>query len=614
MKRKREHIIFESDNEKSNEKDKNISYRTRSKKPKLLPGLTFSKKKFQWISATKTHNYMRKDTLCDWLKLYGKRQRTFSFEETNSMFSHETFKTFLLKKGVEFEKKVVDYLKTKFKVEYVSDYYTKETAKITLDLIKQGVPIIHSAPLYNQYNKTYGIIDLIVRSDYLNKIVEENVLSTEEEKIGCKYHDNFHYRVIDVKYHTLHLSSDGIHMRNSDRIPAYKSQLYIYNEIISSIQKYKPDCAYILGRRWDYVTKGQHYSSDSCVSKLGVIDFKEYDSHIPDMSRKAISWYRNVLKNGVNWVLSPPSNKNLYPNMCVDSGEWNQYKEKLANDLSEVTMLWNCGVKHRDNVFKNGIKSWKDPKCTAESLGVYNAYKNIVNSIIHINRDSEEKILPKKIKHNQNEWKNEKPNEMFVDFETFSDLCQSFDQMPLQPRFNVIYMIGVGWKSNGEWKYKSFICKKPTYNDEYETIKDFIRFYRQKGSPPIYYWHAERSFWINSLKKLANLNFDVSNFYVDKWIDLVKLFKNREEPIVVKGCFGFGLKNIVKQMKKYGMINTQMDSECKNGMMAMVKAWNCYTNFVDPVNSPVMKDIEKYNEFDCKSLYDIIHYLRQNHA
>ena len=66
-------------------------------------------------------------------------------------------------------------------------------------------------------------------------------------------------------------------------------------------------------------------------------------------------------------------------------------------------------------------------------------------------------------------------------------------------------------------------------------------------------------------------------------------------------------------MKKYGMINTQMDSECKNGMMAMVKAWNCYTNFVDPVNSPVMKDIEKYNEFDCKSLYDIIHYLRQNH-
>ena len=116
------------------------------------------------------------------------------------------------------------------------------------------------------------------------------------------------------------------------------------------------------------------------------------------------------------------------------------------------------------------------------------------------------------------------------------------------------------------------------------------------------------------MKKLANLNFDVSNFYVDKWIDLVKLFKNREEPIVVKGCFGFGLKNIVKQMKKYGMINTQMDSECKNGMMAMVKAWNCYTNFVDPVNSPVMKDIEKYNEFDCKSLYDIIHYLRQNHA
>ena len=82
---------------------------------------------------------------------------------------------------------------------------------------------------------------------------------------------------------------------------------------------------------------------------------------------------------------------------------------------------------------------------------------------------------------------------------------------------------------------------------------------------------------------------------------------------MVKGCFGFGLKEIVQNMRNHGLIDTQMDSECTNGMMAMIKAWNCYANFSNPSNSPVMKDIEKYNEFDCKSLYDILHYIRRNH-
>ena len=53
MKRKREHIILESDNEKVNEKDTNISYRTRSKKPKLLPGLKYSKKNINGFQRQK---------------------------------------------------------------------------------------------------------------------------------------------------------------------------------------------------------------------------------------------------------------------------------------------------------------------------------------------------------------------------------------------------------------------------------------------------------------------------------------------------------------------------------------------------------------------------------
>ena len=47
--------------------------------------------------------------------------------------------------------------------------------------------------------------------------------------------------------------------------------------------------------------------------------------------------------------------------------------------------------------------------------------------------------------------------------------------------------------------------------------------------------------------------------------------------------------------KKHGMIKTYLESECKNGMMAMVKVWNCYNNMKEPIDSPIMKDIIKSN-------------------
>ena len=39
----------------------------------------------------------------------------------------------------------------------------------------------------------------------------------------------------------------------------------------------------------------------------------------------------------------------------------------------------------------------------------------------------------------------------------------------------------------------------------------------------------------------------------------------------------------------------------------------CYNNIKNPIKSPIMKDIEKYNEFDCKAIYDITNYLRNKY-
>jgi hypothetical protein len=89
----------------------------------------------------------------------------------------------------------------------------------------------------------------------------------------------------------------------------------------------------------------------------------------------------------------------------------------------------------------------------------------------------------------------------------------------------------------------------------------------------------------------------------------------KQEPIVIKGCFKFGLKAIASAMKDNGLINTEMDSVCNSGMNAMITAYKYYCEKLENNSDPdIMKDIEKYNRFDCQVLYDIISYLRKNHC
>ena len=180
-----------------------VSHSTRSKRPRITESYEsfYNKldkvKEKPWVSATKTFNYMSNDHLVDWLKMYASRDRTISKDEINF---EETFLSFLSKKGVVFENKVVEYIRSlNFDTVHVSDFYNKDSAKKTVEYMKKGVPIIHSAPVYNRKNNTYGIVDLLVRSDYINKLFQEEILDSNEERYGAsKLNGNYHYRVIDV--------------------------------------------------------------------------------------------------------------------------------------------------------------------------------------------------------------------------------------------------------------------------------------------------------------------------------------------------------------------------------------------------------------------------------
>ena len=564
----------------------------------------------QFIRATSLKNYMIKDSLVDWLN-------TMKYPKEPV----PGFSSFIMNRGNEFEKNLVKYINdNKYPVVKVSDIHTDESVKKTIELMKQGIPIIHSAPVKNTLNNTGGVIDLLIRSDYLEKITNECPLTDDEKKIGSpKLGFPFHYVVVDIKFSTLPLTSDGKHILNSGMFPAYKAQTLIYNDAVSQIQGYNSRYSYILGRRWKYKSRYGDFSSLECMDKLGIIDYNGFDKKYVNNTKSAVKWIRDMHKNGAKWSISPPTKSEMRPNMRI-VGEMSKQKQKIADNIGDITSLWFCGPKNREIALKNGIKSWRDKKCNSKMVGIKGVRAKILDKIIKINQQNKVKILPKIIKSTFFDWRTKKPNEVYIDFETISDIFAPFSELPKQSKTEMLFMIGVGWEDDGKWVYKNFTCKDATLEEEYRIMDEFSLFIKEKGNPDKYFWSAEKRFWDSAEKRQfdrEDLDEEAKNNISDNWKingcwnDICELF--RQEPIVIKDCFNFGLKNISSAMYNHKLISTKIESNCNTGMMASVNAWKAYKNIKDPINSSVFKDIINYNQFDCKVLWNIIGYFRNNH-
>lgn len=530
------------------------------------------------ISCTDIKNFFLKDTLVDWLKIYEKKENC---EKDSNIF---------IEKGFTFEESIINYIhKSKCNIVKVSDKISDESCEKVVELINEGIPIITSAPFINKENGTKGIIDLLVRSDFINLLTEKESLN-KEEILNNK--GNPYYIVVDIKFSTLPLKKDGKHINNLDIYRFYKGQVYLYTQYIGNVQKYVSPYAFILGRRYKFKNKNVTYSSLNCLDRLGKIDFSLFDKHIKNEVFQAIKWLNTVRNEGLNWKIDPPSISELYPNMKVDSGEWNSRKLEIAKNISEITQIWNCGIKQRNFAHSKGVFSFKDPKCDSKLLGFKGKKALIVDNIININRNSNLSFSKTKINDNIEINLN---NDGFVDFETFIDIFSNMEDLPIQKNTDFIFLIGLFWKN----EYKYFISETPDINGEKQIIMAFQNFLKENNIKTLWFWHAEEVLWKKSLKRnnLTN-NIDV------KWCDLLKLCKNIH--LCFKDCFGFSLKEIEKCMVKNNLIKSNDNQNVIiNGLNAGVEAWQLYENQADQN----FMDIIKYNKNDVKLLFEILKFI-----
>ena len=598
-----------------------VSDYTRSKRRKLHSGLQTTSK--CWVSPSHLYNFMNDDPLLDYFNFLKRRPNRFHSEnQSRPVFNNNSFKRFLMDQGNLHEKHVMDLIKEKgLPIVHISDVYSEEGVALTRFHLMKGTPILYSAPLCNEKSHTYGIADLIVRSDYLNKIVDvplpDNLI-----KNGSSLSKKYYYIIIDIKFSKLNFRCDEMHLCNSGSFGFYKGQVLMYSDALNRIQgNSSPNIALILGRNCK-INNGNNFTlensnSSSPLNRYGLINFKTVDKHIIEKVRRGIQWRRDLKSFGSTWTLTPPSRDELYPNMCKkNDSEWYSQKKSIATQLGELTNLWMVGKRHRELAFSKGISSIYDTRLNALTLGIVNPkFSTIINKMIYMNRSgsSEAVIWPSKITFNDYDWRN-LTNNLYIDFETFSDVF--FDDS-ITPQ---IFQIGIGYIDNNVWKYKYFICKTPTLEEELRIVLEFTDFIANSFiDSKIYYWHAEKIFWRALIKRQRSRGC-VSSVIIaelETWLQTNDLYDLRnffiKNGIVIKGCFSYGLKELFQAMINNKLLQTNRESDCTNGQLAMIRAYDCYKNLKRPLESAVMKDIIDYNERDCLMLKDFLEYFVNNH-
>lgn len=599
----------------------------------------------KYMSATKTGNYLLDDPLLDWLELYYKK---IGFNDGNMLTNDDLnifknnyekkmqYMKYIFEGGLIFENKILDHLKTKYLNNFLmvnnsgKEGLTRDNFTKTKNAIFNGVPILAQAVLYNDVNKTYGIADLIVRSDYLNKLVNNKIMSEQEEKIkASNLKKNYHYVIIDIKYSLLHFSTKSNILLKSGRIPAYKGQLAIYNCALGLIQGFFPPKSYILGRGWkrEKTVNKERIIEESydCFDELGIIDYENQDNIYIQKTADAINWYSDVLKNGFKWSPLKPPNKNMYPNMCNDDLIWDDVKKFIAEKNNEPTLVMNVGIKERNNLHERKIYSYLDKDCHAQNMGMKEPTEisERINTILL--NDSQHDIYPIKMTNNLLNWQKVSPCDFYFDFETINeDLVEQNINIRNTKKINaLIFQIGIGWCENNEWKYKSFCLDEINETNEMNMVDNFFKFIVEKSKdldkddiyyPRLFHWTNAEITNLKDIDKRQNGRY--SNFLngsLVKYVDMYKVFI--EEKVYIKGALNYKLKTIGKALYKLGKIQTAWpDTDIVNGQIAMLEAVKYYKNKKNNILlDNIIEDIVKYNEIDCKMIFEIVS-LYRNHC
>lgn len=582
-----------------------------------------------WVSASRTRNWAIGDPLLDWLHVHGRGQGFVPDTDIPGYDPKLDFREFLFEKGHAFEAAVISLLDREITmVKLGRGSESLENARATFEAMAAGAEAVYQGVLWDAEHRMYGSADLLVRADVLRRLFPE-ALDAEAAAVRAPgfAHDH-HYRVLDIKYATLHLDRHG--EAGSGHLP-FMVQTFVYNRALGRIQGYEPPEAFLLGRGWEQGKErgGAERRSWDCLDRLAPVSFTWKEGELCRLADGAAAWLREVRGEGGNWAVLPePSRPELRPNMTTGmQAPWSAACAAIAAAQGEITLAWWAGVNAREIAHAGGIFRWDDPRCSAASLGIAGTcLPGMVDAVLAVNRDTGgPAIRPARISAHAERWAAPGAIEFFVDFETVTSLDDDFARMPEQNGQNLIFMVGCGHLEAGEWRFACFIADALTEDaearmlDEWYAHMEAVRARLAPGlaEPLVFHWSpAEASALTNALSSANNRQAARGRHWpAPNWFDFLKdVMKDKTAPVVVRGAMGFGLKKVANALHTHGAVETLWPDGVADGLGAMVAAWRSAAEAKErgvPLSAiPLMHQVRDYNEVDCRVMMETIRFLR----
>ncbi len=580
-----------------------------------------------FISATSTRNFAYADTILDWLDLYAVH---FGYIPDNKYPDYDPrleFSDFITSQGKKFEAAVMNYFARNYQIETVCEdsHITEDRLLTTMTKMRHGVPIIYQAPLQNHLNKTQGIVDFLIRSDVINELYPGTLLDHETFISTEKFPDNpFHYRAVDVKFTTLDLLVDGS-LQIKDSTWAYMMQMFIYNKALALTQGYEPPEGYLIGRKW----KQRNIRGNNFTDKLIAIpndSVRKDRGSLSENVQASLEWLHALEKDGKNWKITPDTSISLMrPNMKnTRDFPWHKAKSLINSEVKDLTTLWNVGVVKRNLANKKGIFTWDRTGYDYSDLGFNpTATATTLQKIIDINTNYRiDPISPSQITKSDQSWRKTDYLDFYVDFETVNDLDDDFSGFPESGGQPMIFMIGCGHIEDEKWNWKCFTVNLLNEESEAQIIDAWFDHMNQISQKfkiddyRVFHWSPAETSNLETAFNSAENRHPFKSWPKIYWYDFLKKVV-KAEPVVIKDSFGFGLKSIANSLHKLGAIDTLWGDGPTDGLGAMTGAWVAHHEAalknISMNEIQLTKEIEKYNEVDCKVMWEIVKYFRENH-
>lgn len=584
-----------------------------------------------WVSATAVRHWCDADPLLDWLDRYGEDRGFVRDDRLPGYDARFDLLRLIGERGQRFEELVREHLARRHRMTRVAelpeDVRSIDAARATWHAMAAGDPLIWRAVLRDPQSRTYGVADLLIRSDVLADLFP-GAFDGEEEKLVAFAlpGQRWHYRIVDVRYTTLDLLKDGSLSAANDL--GTMARLWIMNNALGRLQGATPPATYVLARGW----RQGHARGTSAFDRLGRVAQEAYvrsqERDVAIVAMEAIGWVRRVRTEGAAWDVRPvPSLPELWPNMkCRYDSPWQRAKRDLAEALSELTLVAHVGPRVRAHAHARGVTRADDPRASAEFLGItaQNGART-VDAILAVDRARDrQRIRPTRIEADEGRWRAPARVECYVDFETVNDVLDDLATFPERGGQQLIFQIGCGRRVDGAWEFRSFTAKALTPEAEADMVDEWIDHLRALATAAgvdvsevrLFHWSAAETSAIENAYRSASLRHRERHWPELAWYDLLaKVIQ--AEPVVVRGAHGSGLKAFANAMFAHGLISTQWTDGLADGAGVMAGAWHAAKEAalrgVHLTEIPLMRDIDRYNEIDCRVMAEVLDHLRREH-